>query len=203
MAMRGRPGAARTTEGTTIMKPIKTLLITALATIGLVAAADVNAQRHGGGGGSRGASAGGGGGHWSGGGSSHGGGGHWGGGSHGGHYGHGGHYYGGHGHGYYGYGWGWGGWYWGLPLAAAYWSYPYYWGYPAYYDGWGYPSYSYDVPPQGYREPAPMPEGTLVPPSEGAPQNGPLYMNYCDSAKAYYPKVTSCPEGWKFIAPVR
>jgi len=48
------------------------------------------------------------------------------------------------------------------------------------------------------------PESTLVPPSgEGSPRSAPLYLNYCDSAKAYYPKVTSCPEGWKFIEPVR
>jgi len=34
---------------------------------------------------------------------------------------------------------------------------------------------------------------------QGAPTQAPAYMNYCDSSKAYYPKVTSCPEGWKFI----
>jgi len=42
-----------------------------------------------------------------------------------------------------------------------------------------------------------------VPYSQDAPRTGPLYLNYCDSAKAYYPKVTSCPEGWKFIEPAR
>ncbi len=44
---------------------------------------------------------------------------------------------------------------------------------------------------------------TQVVPGPGAPNQGPLYMNYCESAKAYYPKVTTCPEGWKFIAPTR
>ena len=40
---------------------------------------------------------------------------------------------------------------------------------------------------------------TEAPVGPGAPTQGPLYMNYCESAKAYYPKVTSCPEGWKFL----
>lgn len=42
-----------------------------------------------------------------------------------------------------------------------------------------------------------------MPLGEGAPSQGPLYMNYCASAKAYFPKVTQCPEGWKFITPVQ
>jgi len=33
------------------------------------------------------------------------------------------------------------------------------------------------------------------------PQQGPLYMNYCESARAYFPKVTTCPEGWKLSNP--
>jgi hypothetical protein len=37
--------------------------------------------------------------------------------------------------------------------------------------------------------------------SQGSPERGPLYMNFCESANAYYPKVTSCPEGWKFQPP--
>jgi Ni/Co efflux regulator RcnB len=53
---------------------------------------------------------------------------------------------------------------------------------------------------EGEREPAPASE---APRGEGAPTQGPLYMNYCASAKAYFPKVTSCPEGWKFITPVQ
>jgi hypothetical protein len=149
----------------------------------------VERRRHGGG--HRGANAGGGR-HWN-----------------GGHHGH--HGYRGHGHrhghyhggrywygGYYPY-WGWG-WAWGLPLyASAYYAWPYY--------AYGYSDYYY--PPAYAPEYAPIPEGRLVPaPStevppltEGAPGQGPLYMNYCESAKAYFPKVTTCPEGWKFIAP--
>ena len=77
----------------------------------------------------------------------------------------------------------------------------YYWGHPYY----GYYPGSTVV----YREVERLPvtEGgepittTEVPRSEGAPTQGPLYMNYCASAKAYFPKVTQCPEGWKFIAP--
>ena len=76
---------------------------------------------------------------------------------------------------------------------------------------WGYP-YDYYYPrtvvvdrviepypasyPEGVMESAPT---TEVPRSEGAPAQGPAYMNYCESAKAYYPKVTTCPEGWRFV----
>jgi len=47
------------------------------------------------------------------------------------------------------------------------------------------------------------PAANEMPLGEGAPSQGPLYMNYCPSAKAYFPKVTQCPEGWKFITPVQ
>src|SRR5204863_2577425 len=107
-------------------------------------------------------------------------------------------YYG-HGHygGYYPY-WGWGAYY-GWPLYAAAWGWPYYYdyGYP-YYEPYpaapAYPAY-----PEGRM--APPPATTEVPQGEGGPVRGPLYMNYCESAKAYFPKVTSCPEGWRFITP--
>lgn len=182
----------------------KLLTIVALA-CGALAITDAEAQRHGGGGGG----ARNGGGSWSGGSHSRGataGGWHGGhrGGSHGGHYG--GHY--GHGHHYggrYYYGgywpyWSWG-WYWGVPLyAATYYSWPYYGYYP--YDYYPSPAPAY---PQEYYYPegrmAPPPATTEVPRTEGNPTRGPLYMNYCESAKAYFPKVTSCPEGWKFLQP--
>ena len=79
----------------------------------------------------------------------------------------------------------------------------YYWGRP-WYDAY------YDGPRVVYREVIREPEYIEVdkepvsreaPRGEGAPTHGPAYMNYCASAKAYYPKVTSCPEGWKFITP--
>jgi hypothetical protein len=119
---------------------------------------------------------------------------------------HGGHWNGGGGH------WrggSWGGRHWyprigfyvGAPLLWSAW----YWGWP--YDYYYYPrTVVYDRVIERY--PADYPDGVMEPgtevaPSKGAPTQGPLYMNYCDSAKAYYPKVTSCPEGWKFIAPSR
>lgn len=77
-----------------------------------------------------------------------------------------------------------------------------YWGYP-YYDYYGPRTVIYrDVErypasyPQGYMEPAPTTE--IDPRAQGAPAQAPAYLNYCDSAKAYFPKVTSCPEGWRF-----
>jgi hypothetical protein len=148
-----------------------------------------------GGGGGHGGSWSGGHGGWSGGG--HGGGGYHGGGYHGGGYYHGGYY---HGHGYYPYyatavgfyfgaPWVWGPWYWG--------GYPY----DYYYQGYAYPTYPADPGPGAY------PEGTIQTPpttqvdpnAPGAPTQAPAYMNYCVSAKAYFPKVTTCPEGWKFV----
>jgi len=76
---------------------------------------------------------------------------------------------------------------------------------------WGYP-YDYYYPrtvvldrvierypasyPEGVMESAPS---TVVPLTEDAPSQGPTYMNFCASANAYYPKVTQCPEGWKFL----
>ena len=47
-----------------------------------------------------------------------------------------------------------------------------------------------------------MPPSDMAPSnSPGGPTQAPAYMNYCESAKAYFPKVTSCPEGWKFVTP--
>jgi hypothetical protein len=161
------------------MKATAKLLAVAVVAAGSLLATDVTAQEKGGARASGGAR------HWSG--------------SHGGHW-SGGHWRGGHA------GWGYRHWYpswsfyWGVPLAigAA-------WGWPYYYDRWYYPHETViyrDVVrepyPEGRMEPAPS---TEAPRSEGAPGRGPLYMNYCESAKAYFPKVTSCPEGWKFLTP--
>lgn len=78
----------------------------------------------------------------------------------------------------------------------------YYWGHPWY---WDEPRVIYR---EVIREPEvietdPEPASTELPRGEGAPSQGPLYMNYCASAKAYFPKVTRCPEGWKFITPTQ
>jgi hypothetical protein len=105
-----------------------------------------------------------------------------------------GHRHWGHGHGHWRGGWG----LWlGAPLVfgAAY-------GWPYYYD---YPRETIiyrerEVFPEGTIEPAPE-ATTQVPRGEGAPSQGPLYMNYCESARAYFPKVTTCPEGWKLATP--
>ena len=162
------------------MKAIKSLVVAvALTAAGVVISADAQAA-------GQGSGRTGGGGHWSGG---HSGGGHF----SGGHF-SGGRWSGGH----------WGGWrgghWWGPRFgvfigAPILWS-SYYWGYPYYYD-WYYPRAVYVE-----RYPMSTPEDaatTEVPVGPGAPTQGPAYMNYCESAKAYYPKVTSCPEGWKFL----
>lgn len=144
-------------------------------------------------------------GHWRGGGGGHGSGGNWSGGH--------GHWRGhGHYHGYRGY-YPWWGFYAAAPFVfgAYYSTWDPYWGYwgPRYYPhdrGYAsYPRYFEDDP----RETAMSRPGDrdLGPPSEinpaapGAPAQGPLYLNYCASARAYYPKVTSCPEGWVFQRP--
>ena len=156
------------------MKAIKSLVMAATLAAAGVAMADAHAA-----------------GTWHGG--THAGTGHWTGGS--GHW-HGGHWYGGR------YWYPRVGFYFGAPLlwSAWYWGWPYDYYYPrtVVYDRVieRYPA-EY---PDGVMDPAPS---TEVAPSRGAPTQGPLYMNYCESARAYYPKVTSCPEGWKFIAPSR
>lgn len=99
--------------------------------------------------------------------------------------------------------------YWG-PRWSFYFGVPVFWG--GYY--WGAP-YWYDSYPGTtviYREverEASFPEGRIVPPTteiprgDALPSQGPLYMNYCESAKAYFPKVTTCPEGWKLKSPTQ
>lgn len=169
------------------MKALKAL-IPALAACGLLAAADASAQVNGAARASGGANAGAMTRHWSG---SHGtwsggGGRHWSGSRH----------WGGHSH--------WrGSWglYLGVPLVWSSW----YWGWPHYYDPYYYPRtiiYREVEPyPQSFPEGEMAPSTTEVQRAPGSPSQGPLYMNYCESAQAYYPKVTSCPEGWKFISP--
>ena len=93
------------------------------------------------------------------------------------------------------------GFYFGVPLfwPGYYYGGPYYYDYPRtviYRDMEPYPVPAYS---EGEMVPAP----TVAPNAPGAPAQGPLYMNYCESAKAYYPKVASCPEGWRFVAPNR
>jgi hypothetical protein len=88
----------------------------------------------------------------------------------------------------------------GAPLLFA----PWYWGYPYDYyyprtvvvdPGVDDPGYYY---PEGVMQ-SPPPTTQVAPGPQSAPAQAPAYMNYCESAKAYFPKVTSCPEGWKFV----
>jgi hypothetical protein len=107
------------------------------------------------------------------------------------HFGGGGHWSGGHWRG--GHWWGprvgffigapilWSSWYWGYP-------YDYYWPRTVIVER----SYPGEVAVQ------PGAATTEVPRGEGAPAQAPAYRNYCESARAYYPKVTKCPEGWRF-----
>ena len=153
------------------MKATTKLLATALAASAILVVTDVQAQS----------------------GAKHGSGAHRGGHNHGGHH-HGRHHWRGHHH-FWGPSWGW---HFGVPL---FWGAA--WGWPYYHDYYGYPRDRVI-----YRDVEAFPEGTILPgPStevqrgEGAPTRGPLYMNYCESAKAYFPKVTTCPEGWRLATP--
>jgi len=190
------------------MKATAKLLVAALAAAGLGLATNAAAAGHGGGGmhGGGGGWSGGGGGHWGGGGGGHWGGssGHWNGGGHGWHGGHGSHCCHSHVSVAFGFPIVWGSWWWGWPYYD-YWYYPGYYPYGGYY-GYPYaPAYpaagpGYPAQPQQQYPDGEM-SGTEAPRGPGAPQQAPSYMNYCESAKAYYPKVASCPEGWKFIQP--
>lgn len=123
------------------------------------------------------------------------------------------HWHGGHRH------WGWG-WSLGVPLAlGAGWAWhdPYWYGPRVVYREVirdrdyvgairplpGEEGIRYEGTARPEADPAPAPPAPQQNPSAGAPTTGPLYMNYCESARAYYPKVTSCPEGWKFQTPTR
>jgi len=99
----------------------------------------------------------------------------------------------------------WGSRYW-TPGWGFYYGVPVLWG--AYYYGSPYwDDYYYPRDRVIYREREVYPQGAFSGPTteaplvEGAPTQGPLYMNYCESSKAYFPKVTSCPEGWKLRTP--
>jgi hypothetical protein len=123
----------------------------------------------------------------------------------------------GHGHGYHGGAhWGWGialgvpwalGWYAPYGAGGAYYPYPAY-GYAPPYAGYGY---GYGCGPFGEcgRDPMarmePTPPTTEVPPAapgeEGGPTQRPLHLNYCESARAWFPHVRTCPGGWRLVRP--
>ena len=183
------------------MKATGKVLATALAAAGLMTAgAAWAAEGRGGHGGGHGANGGGNhSGHWQRG--NHGGNWHRGAGVHGGHWRGGGHW-GGHWGGYRH--WGWGpsvSFAFGVPLAFGPW-----------WDPWYYPRETV-VYREVLREPeivetfrdgpapgeAEAPPPALVPPTGGSP----LSMSYCASARAYFPQVRSCPEGWAATPPTR
>jgi hypothetical protein len=103
---------------------------------------------------------------------------------------------------------------WALGLHDPYWPgsafYPYY---PSYAYRGVYPAYSYGYgcgldddcwrAQQAASEPPPA--TTVIPPlaagSEGGPTERPLHLNYCDSARAWFPHVRTCPGGWRMIRP--
>jgi hypothetical protein len=104
----------------------------------------------------------------------------------------------------------WGGGY-GYPYRHWHSTVGFYFGVPLFWPAYYYSPYYYDTyyPPRTivYRDVERVmdepPASVEVQRGPGSPTQGPLYMNYCESTKAYYPKVTACPEGWKFIAPTR
>lgn len=111
-------------------------------------------------------------------------------------------------------------WGWGLGLAigipwALGWYEPW-WGpgyYPPYAYGPVYRGYAYrdwcaedeDCLRERMAQSQPAPPTTQAPPAvpgeAGTPTQRPLHLNYCDSAKAWFPQVRACPEGWRFVAP--
>ena len=68
------------------------------------------------------------------------------------------------------------------------------WYYPPYY----YPYYSpYYYPPAVIENTAPP--TYIEQPAKQAPQTA--YWYYCRAAKAYYPYIKECPEGWQRVLP--
>ncbi len=106
------------------------------------------------------------------------------GGGHSGGHSYGGHSYGGHGYSHYGHG---GGWHGGVYFGFGPW-----WGYPSYAYPYAYP-FGYEYPyPYAYSYPAPAAPSVAEAPSQN-------FWYYCESSKAYYPYVSSCPEAWRAV----
>ena len=59
--------------------------------------------------------------------------------------------------------------------------------------------YFYPAPIYPYPDPYVPP--VVVTPEPPAAQAPPQYWYYCNSARRYYPYVTSCPEGWMQVVP--
>jgi hypothetical protein len=81
---------------------------------------------------------------------------------------------------------------------AFWWWYPWYpYPYPYWYR---YPYWYYPPPYYGYPLPPAEPP-VYIEQSTQVPQAPPGYWYYCQSAKAYYPNVQTCPEVWIKVAP--
>jgi hypothetical protein len=59
----------------------------------------------------------------------------------------------------------------------------------------------YFYPSPIYPYPNPYVPPVVVTPAPPPPQAAPQYWYYCNSARGYYPYVTSCPEGWMQVVP--
>ena len=63
-------------------------------------------------------------------------------------------------------------------------------------DAW----YFYPAPIYPYPDPY-IPPSVVAQAPPPSPTTPPQYWYYCQSARLYYPYVTSCPEGWMQVAP--
>lgn len=61
------------------------------------------------------------------------------------------------------------------------------------------PVYPYPYGPYYYDYPSPPVVVVPSQPAEPAPPPAQQYWYYCDSAKAYYPYVSTCPGGWRKV----
>lgn len=59
----------------------------------------------------------------------------------------------------------------------------------------------YFYPAPIYPYPNPYVPPVVVTPAPPPPQAAPQYWYFCNSARGYYPYVTSCPEGWMQVVP--
>lgn len=113
-------------------------------------------------------------------------------------------------------------WGWGIAVGIPWspgWYEPYWYGGVYGAVPYPYPAYGYVSPSYGtgygcgwdeecWRAQAAQvetPPTTQLPPPapgvEGAPTQRPLHLNYCDSARAWYPNVRTCPGGWRLVRP--
>ena len=97
-------------------------------------------------------------------------------------------------------GWGWGGWGWGVGWYPGWYGYgPGYWGWSA-----GAPVVVDPSASGAWVLPQSASGGYIEKDAEhGAPSSGPpqQWWYWCESARAYYPYVESCAQGWQRVEP--